>query len=277
MKDYFNILGLQPNANEDEIRQAYKRLAMKHHPDRGGDQSQFQEVQEAHSVLTDPQKRQQWEQQRAFGQAHHHPGGFGFHFNFGPDINDVMNQFHSGAFFGQGFHRPQRNRDLRIHLDLDLASTLSTQQKTIEIKHQDGTTNTVQINIPRGVQNGLQMRLSGHGDHSNKSVGPGDLYIDFRITDSHGFIVNNINLSKKLELNSVDAILGTNVTIQGLDGRQFNLVIPPGTQHATQFRFAGQGLYDINQPIRGDLFFEIALVTPSKLSQQQLDSLKKYI
>ncbi len=273
MKNYYQTLGLNESASEDEVKRAYKRMAMQHHPDRGGDVGRFQEIQEAYDTLTDPQRRAQWEQQRQWANGARGQN-FGFSFNFGPDLNDILRQFHGGDPFGQ--FRQQRNRDLRIHIDIDLASTLSQQHKTVEIRHQDGSSRTVQIDIPRGVQNGVQMRLTGHGDHSNKSVPPGDLYVDFRINDTAGFSVDHINISKKLELNSIDAIIGTRVSTQGLDRKQFDLVIPPGTQNGTQFRIAAQGLYDINTQVRGDLFFEIALVTPRSVSQAQLDALKNY-
>jgi DnaJ-class molecular chaperone len=274
MKNYYQTLGLNESASEDEIKRAYKRMAMQHHPDRGGDVSQFQEIQEAYETLTNPQRRSQWEQQRQWANGARGQN-FGFSFNFGPDLNDILRQFHGGDPFGQ-FRQQHRNRDLRIHIDIDLASTLNQQQKTVEIRHQDGSSRTVQIDIPRGVQNGVQMRLTGHGDHSNKASPPGDLYVDFRLTDTAGFTVNHINISKKLELNSIDAIIGTRIAVQGLDKKHFDLSIPPGTQNGTQFRIPGQGLYDINTQVRGDLFFEVALITPILVSQSQLDMLKQY-
>lgn len=272
MKDYYNILGIQPNASEDEIRQAYKRLAMKHHPDRGGDQAQFQEVQEAHSVLTDPQKRQQWEQQRAFSQGGH-PGNFGFSFNFGPDINDIINQFHGGTFFGQGFQRPARNRDIKTVMDLDLASTLDPQTKFVEIRDQLHNVRTVQVNVPRGVQSGMQMRFPGHGDHTNKSVPAGDLYVEFRLRGHPDFRVDGINLIRSLRINAIDAILGKDITVIGLDGRTFDVKIPAATQPNTNLALSQQGLYDINSQRRGDLILEVQIEIPSRVTAQQLERL----
>ena len=119
MKDHFSTLGVEPSANDEEIKKAYKKLAMKHHPDRGGDQSKFQEIQEAYDTLSNPQKRAQWEQERQFGGAGG-PGGFHFNFGFGHDINDIFRQFTGGGFR----HAPQRNRDLRLGIEIDLESTL---------------------------------------------------------------------------------------------------------------------------------------------------------
>jgi len=278
MKDYYNILGVQPNASEDEIRSAYKKLAMKHHPDRGGDQTAFQDVQEAYSTLTDPGKRQQWEQQKAFGQGHPGQGGFGFSFNFGPDINDIINQFHGGGnFFGHGFQRQQRNRDLRTLMELDLESTLVAQTKYVEIRDQSGATRTVQVNVPRGVQSGMQMRFAGHGDNSIKNIQPGDLYVEFRIKPHPEFRNDGVNLIKKIDVNAIDAICGTTIQVMGLDRKQFDVKIPAGTQPQTIMSLNQQGLWDINHPVRGDLMLEINIQIPQFITAGQLEKLKSKI
>lgn len=272
MKDYYNILGIQPNASEDEIRSAYKKLAMRHHPDRGGDQAAFQDVQEAYSTLTDAQKRQQWEHQRAFAQG----GGnqFGFSFNFGPDINDI---FGGHPFFGQGFRQQQRNRDVRVTIDLDLASTLTDQTRHIDIRTNDGNKKTIQVNIPKGVHDNLQMRFPGHGDNSIQNIQPGDLYVNFRIHVPNGYRVDSLNVIKKVSINSIDALLGCQRDIEYIDSKIFNLSVPPGTQYGTIFRIPQQGLFDMNYHHRGDLLIEIILETPMSITQDQFDKLKNLI
>lgn len=273
MKDYYKTLDLQENASDDDIRRAYKKLAMQHHPDRGGDQHKFQEIQEAYSTLSDPQKRAQWEQQKQF--TNH--GNFGFSFNFGPDINDIFGQFHGHPFFGQGFRQQQKNRDIRATIDLDLASTLEDQVKHLDIATNHGARRTVQVNIPKGVHNNLQMRFPGHGDHSIKEVQPGDLYVDFRIHIPPDIRIDSLNLIKRITINCIDAVTGTVKDIETIDSKTYTINIPPGTQHGTTFRIPQQGLFDINHPIRGDLLIEISLETPTSINQNQFEKLKNLI
>ena len=273
MKDYYNILGVQPNASEDEIRSAYKKLAMKHHPDRGGDQAQFQNIQEAYSTLTDPERRAQWEHQRHF-QHDPNQNGFGFSFSFGPDLNDIIRNFHGNPFGGH-FRQAQRNRDLRTTIELDLVSTLAAQTQYVEISGSNGDRRTVQVNIPRGIQTGMQMRFAGHGENTIPNTPPGDLYVDFRIRNAAGFRVENLNLFKKATVNAIDAILGTKLKVIGLDQTEFEINVPSGTQPSTQFRLAQQGLWDINHPVRGDLFVEILIEVPRTVTVDQMQKLQQ--
>lgn len=269
MKDHFNTLGVSPTASEDEIKKAYKKLAMKHHPDRGGEQAKFQEIQEAYDTLSNPQKRAQWEQEKHFGGAGG-PGGFSFNFGFGPDINDIFRQFTGG-----GFRQPQRNRDIRLGIEVDLESTLDEQTHHINVQHSNGVNKTVEVKIPRGVQTGMQMRFSGKGDHSINNLPPGDLYLEFRVRQHPDFKINGIHLTKLVTMNCIDAILGCKITVTGLDGKTFEIQTPPATQHGARFRIPDQGLWDINQPVRGNLFVEVALQVPAAPTSEQLTKLQQ--
>ena len=277
MKDYFTVLGLDASASEDQIRTAYKKLAMQHHPDRGGDQTRFQEIQEAYSTLSDPQKRAQWEQQRAFQDSGFNGGSFGFSFNFGPDLNEIFGTRFQGHPFANTFKQQPRNRDLRIVIDLDLASTLSAQTKHVDIKDPTGSSRTVQVDIPRGVQSNMQMRYPGHGEQHIRTAPPGDLYVEFRIHGDSRFVQNGLNLHMKTSINAVDAMVGTKTTVRSLDNKDFELVIPRGSQPGTQFRVPQQGLWDVNHPIRGDLIVELVVEIPRSLTIEQIDKLKELV
>lgn len=275
MKDYFKTLDLNEGASEEDIRRAYKKLAMQHHPDRGGDAGQFQEIQEAYSTLTDPERRAQWEQQRAFSSAG--PGNFGFSFNFGPDINDIFGQFGGHPFFGQGFRNQPKNRDLRVAIDLDLASTLNEQVKHIDIRGQDGQKRTIQVNIPKGVHSNMQMRFPGHGENHVRGIPAGDLYVEFRVHIPHGYSIDQLNITKKVSINAIDAMIGSRIDVAGIDGKTFDIMIPPATQSGTTFRIPQQGIWDVNHPVRGDLLIEITLEVPKTISADQFDKLKTLV
>ena len=271
MKDYFNILGVGKAASEDDIKKAYRGLAMKHHPDRGGDLTKFQEIEEAYRVLSDPNQRQQWEQQSRNPFSGGQPGG-GFQFNFsegGMDIHDIFRGFQAGNPFGMFKQQQQRNRDLKIAIQLDLASTLEKQNKTISVQHLNGKRQELNVEIPRGARDKMQMKYSGQGDRSVNGMPPGDLYIEFQIQPYPEFQINGIDLIKNVQLDCLDAITGTEVLINGLDGRQFSWNIPAGTQTGTKFNIAGQGLWHLEHPVRGSIIAVVTVVVPSGLNQEQ--------
>ena len=280
MKDYFNILGVGKSASEDEIKKAYRGLAMKHHPDRGGDSNKFQEIEEAYRVLSDPNQRQQWEQQsrNPFGGGQQ---GGGFHFNFGGggmDINDIFRNFHGGDpfdIFGRQQQQQRRNRDLRIAIQLDLASTLEKQNKTISVQHLNGQRQELNVEIPRGARNGMQMKYGGHGDRSNLGIEPGDLYIEFQISPHPEFQIDGIDLIKNIQLDCLDAITGTEIIINGLDGRQFSWTVPAGTQTDAKFKIPGQGLWHLEHPVRGNIIAVVAVVVPAGLTREQKDAVEE--
>lgn len=275
MKDYYNILGVNENASDDDIKKAYRGLAMKHHPDRGGDQAKFQEVQEAYDVLSNPQKKAEWQHHRRGGGFQHpfgHPGGGGFHFSFGGnpfDVHDIFRQFNAGGDPFANF-RQQRNRDLRVAVEVELADTLEPQTKHISVRHINGSRQTVTVDIPRGINGQMQMKYAGHGDRSHPDLPPGDLYIDFRVKPHSDFEVAGIDLVREIKLNCIDAITGTTVIVKGLDGKEFTWSVPVGTQNGTKYRIQNQGLWAVDQPIRGSLILVVNLVVPNNLTTDQL-------
>jgi curved DNA-binding protein len=275
MKDYYSTLGVNQSASEDEVKKAYRSLAMKHHPDRGGDSAKFQEIQEAYDVLSNPQKKAEWEAQKSgfhqFGSGGH-PGGFHFSFGGSP-FEDIFRGFNHADPFN-GFNRQRRNRDLRVAIDLDLADTLEPQTKHISVKHINGTRQTVTVEVPRGVSTQTQMKYAGYGDHTHQDLPPGDLYIEFRIKSNPDFYVEGIDLIRVIKLNCLDAITGTSVTVKGLDGKEFEWSVPVGSQHGSKFRIQGQGLWALDHPVRGSLILIMELTVPTNLTTDQLRKLE---
>lgn len=280
MKNYFDILGVDRNADQDTIKQAYRRLAMQHHPDRGGSQAKFQEIQEAYDILSDPVKREDWEfeqQHRARPRSGQNPFS-GFEFNFGGSGFDfdefVQRRTHQDPFGGQ-YKKTQKNKSLRVTVDIDLASTAQTQTKYISVKHLAGNREMVAVEIPRGVKDQQQIKLSGYGDQSIKTLAPGDLYVIINITDNNGFEIDGLNLVKKVQIDCFDAMTGAIIKVDGLENKQFEWNVPAGSRPGTKFRIPKQGLWDLNGPFRGDLFLELIITVPT-LSDNQVQQVKEF-
>jgi curved DNA-binding protein len=275
MANAYETLGVPKGASEEEIKRAYRKLAAKHHPDRGGDTAKFQEVQSAYETLTDPHKRAQHD--NPF-QHHQGPGGSHFEFHFGgAGPEDIFAQFFSQGFpGGNPFQRqaqPRRNKDLRINLQITLAETLADQRRSVSVQTTKGERFTVDVNIPRGVNNGTTIKYSQMGDNFFDTLTRGDLYVIINIIADQRFSQHGINLVSDLEINSIEAITGCDKIIQGIDGKEFNVKIPRACQYGTKFGLQGQGLYQMNTNVRGDLIVNITIKTPS-LTEQQLNILR---
>ena len=274
---HYTTLGVSETATPEEIKKAYRKLASQHHPDKGGDTATFQKVEEAYRVLSDPQQRQRYDLERKGGNWNR----FNFQ-DFGSDpdgvhinINDIFSQF------GFGFQqRPQRphprhNKDLRVEIPFTLEESLEDQQKTISVQTTNGTRETVTVNIPRGVSNGMSIKYPGLGDNFFNSLPRGDLYVNFRQVQDHRFQAIGKDLFTQIEISCLDAITGGETEIQGIDHRVFLLTIPPGTDHGTKFRVQGQGLYELHNPNRGHLIVETKLTVPKNLSPEQIDLIRQ--
>jgi len=274
---YYEILGVAKDAKPDEIKKAYRKLASQHHPDKGGDKTKFQEIQSAYDTLSDTDKRQQYDmQQNGFGRTQ-------FHFTSGdmshPDIADIFRGFGFGGSPFEFHQRPQqrRNKDLRIEIPVPLVTTLEEQTKTVQVKTTSGETTTVEVKIPRGITNGTSIRYSGLGDNLFNTIPRGDLYVQINVHNADNFIVNGIDLHTKISVNCLLATIGGKVTVDGLDGKIFELTLPAGAQPGMKFRLAEQGLYIMNSSQRGNLYVELAIAVPQNLSQEQLDLVRSIL
>ena len=279
MADAYTVLGVARGASDEEIKRAYRKLASQNHPDKGGDTAKFQEIQSAYDTLADPQKRAEHDNPNPFGQ-HGHPGNSGFEFHFGGGHpQDIFAQFFQQAGFGgrnpfqQQQHQPRRNKDLRVQLSVSLASTLDQQRKTISVQTTKGDRYNVDVDIPRGVNSGTTIKYAQLGDNFFDTLTRGDLYVIINVENDERFELHGINVILNLEIDSIDAMTGMDKTIQGVDGKEYNIKIPQACQFGSKFGLQGQGLYQMNTMHRGDLIVNVIVKTPT-LTEAQLSILR---
>jgi DnaJ-class molecular chaperone len=279
--DYYSTLGVQRNASEDEIKKAYRKLAMKHHPDRGGDEATFKKISEAYDVLSDPKKKEVFDLGGDPNQQGGGPWGnsfnqgpFEFHFGGGnPGMDDIFSRFGFGGGFGQ---RPMRkNRSLNINIDITLEEVLTGKDLNAEIT-VPGTNKKKMINIaiPAGIESGQQIRYEGMGDDHIKDLRPGDLIVNINVMPHHKFRREHNNIIVEETIDVWSAMLGSQLEIKTLDGKSLTINIPPGTQPNTVLSCRGEGLPVIRTRARGNLLVNIKVEIPRNLSHSVSEKLR---
>lgn len=269
---HYDTLGISKTATPEEIKRAYRKLASQHHPDKGGDTAKFQQIEEAYRVLSDPTQRMQYD----------NPASHGTRFNFQdfgngvpPEMQDIFRNFgfnFGGSPFG---HNQRKNKDLRIEITLTLAETLSQQKRVVSIQTTKGTRETVSVDIPRGVNHGTQIKYPNLGDNFFETLPRGDLFVNILIVSDPKYHIRGIDLFSPVDIDCLDAIIGCSVEFTTLDDKTFSLTIPSGTQNGTKFKVGGQGLYAMNQNIRGNLYLIANIIIPTNLSSEQLDTIRQ--
>ena len=286
-QDYYKILGVSKDATDSEIKKAYRKLAMKYHPDHSkGDKNaeeMFKKVSEAYAVLSDKEKRQQYD---TFGST-------GFHQRYSQedifrnvDLGDILKEF---GFGGQGARfsfgggspfgggpfgghprrkAPAKGSDLVYELPLTLQEVASGTSKTVTFQHQ-GRSENITVKIPPGMITGKKLRLAGKGEPSPYGGPAGDLFIQSRVVDDSFFTNDEWDLNANVTIRLSESILGTQVSVPTLEGSELSLKIPAGTRHKTRMRLAGHGLPKMKGSAKGDLYVTVLVDVPKKLSKEQ--------
>jgi molecular chaperone DnaJ len=293
MSNHYETLGVDKSATDDDVKKAYRKLAMKYHPDRNPDdptaESKFKEVKAAFEALETGSKRQQYDAELSGGGNNRHfrfttnnmnPGGvpddmfdmlskqFGFNFGGGGRENPFSQYRQAQA------NRVPTNQDVKIMIPLELVETLNEQNKTINITLPGQMKENIDIKIPRGVHNGTTIRYTGLGGHNIPDAPRADLYVQFHVKPHESFEQTGIDLVTTLVISCIDAMVGCTKEVSGLDGRVFNLSIPAGTQFGAKFGIPDQGLYSTDHPGRGRLIVNIAIYIPKSLTEEQLAIIK---
>jgi curved DNA-binding protein len=279
--DYYKILGIDKSATPKDIKNAYRKLARKHHPDLHPNdkdaKKNFQLVNEANEVLSDPVKRKKydqhgkdWQHADEFQQARQQQspnsrrsGNFGGQSE--PDFSDFFESFFgSSSGAGRGRQAKYRGEDYTAELHLELVDAAKTHKQTLSVNGGN-----IRITIPAGIENGQTIKIPGHGS-PGKNGGPnGDLYITFSIANHPRIKRLGNNLFTTVELNLYTALLGGEITIDTLDG-QVKLKVAPETQNGSKIKLKGKGFPVYKEEGQfGDLIVTYDIKIPKNLTEKQ--------
>jgi curved DNA-binding protein len=258
--NYYTVLGVQPTATPEQIKTAYRKLAIQHHPDQGGDAEKFKQVTEAYEVLRDAHKRAAYDHRSTR-----------IHINAGDVFDDLNNAF----TFRQRQSQQPRNKNLSITVEIELEETLTDVSKTVSIKHTNGQRKFVNVTVPKGTVTG-NLKYRGLGDHSVADQPPGDLLVKI-VTKPHAeYTLDGVDVKRSVTISVWEAILGTTVRIKTLNGKMVQIHIPPGTQHGTVLNVPGHGIpKHRTNDVLGRMLLEILIKIPQNLTQEQLNSIRK--
>ena len=305
-KDYYQAIGVKKGASDAEIKKAYRKLAMKYHPDRNkGDkkaEERFKEISEAYAVLSDKEKRKQYDMVGAdgfrqrysqedifrnvnfedvfggtglgadifgniFGAAGGGRGGYRTYPSGGGAGFDMSDLFGGGAHRG----RPPRGSDLSFELPVSIEEAHSGGSRTVKYQSPQGTQEVV-VKIPKGITPGKKLRLAGKGNPG--PAGAGDLYLTLVFEEHPLYEVEGSNLVLRREISFTEVALGTTLEVPTLDGPK-KVKIPPGTQPQTRIRLPHHGLHGPRSKKRGHLYLVVVQRVPRKLTAKQKKLLKE--
>lgn len=255
MIDPYSTLGVSKTSTDSEIKSAYRRLAKQWHPDAGGDENKFANVNNAYNMIKDAKHRQNFENEK-LSPSNFQQSQNPFRQNFG-DFNDIFNQM-----FGQNTQRPQPKPQTHLVFNVDVQDIFDGATKNINVSINNQN-KPLSITIPKGIKSGDEVI------YQNMAPTGGDLVIKFVINEDPNCYTQGHNLIRTLSIGVVEAMIGTEKIITTLDKKQFKLHIKSGTQHGTKLRIPEGGLPRKNKP-NGDLIMEVKVKVP-KLNNNDLD------
>lgn len=301
--DYYKILGITKDASASEIKKAYRKLALKYHPDKTkGDKAledKFKKISEAYAVLSDSEKKNQYDtygsadfQQKfsqedifrnfdmgdilkEFGFGGSRGGGCSSGFNRGGQRGGMGGNPFSNMGGGFGQQQPQmRGKDIEYEIPLTLLEIINGTKKTITI-NQGGSAKAIEVKIPRGLTKGKKIRLTGKGEISPNGGPAGNLYIRASATPSDGYIIegNDVLLTKTIKL--TQALLGDSIEVETPDKTRINLKIPAGTNHKSKMRIPKRGIPHMKGNDCGDLFVVINIIMSKELTTEQKELIQQ--
>ncbi|OGT96233.1 MAG: integrase [Geobacteraceae bacterium GWB2_52_12] len=280
--DYYKALGVEKGASADDIKKAFRKLAVKYHPDRNPDnkaaEDKFKEINEAYAVLSDPDKKQKYD---TFGSS-------GFHqqysqedifrgFDFGNAYKDMGGGFGGEDIFSRLFGRgggrggfrsaPQRGADHEMELTVSFRDAAHGAEKLIAFR-RNGQREELKVKIPAGVDNGSKIRISGKGAQGDAGGTPGDLFLIIHVLPDPVFVRDGGDLFVERSIPFSAACLGISLDVPTLEGDK-RIKVPAGMQPGTKIRLKGCGIKAVGSNAKGDLYVKISVHIPETLNSEQ--------
>ncbi|MBI5234468.1 MAG: J domain-containing protein [Deltaproteobacteria bacterium] len=270
-KDYYQILGVPKDATDEDIKKTYRRLARKYHPDlHPNDKSaeaRFKEINEAHSILSDPKKRADYDMTgRVFEPGPAGAGGFGgYDFNLG-GVEDVFKNFFGARFEGAGTRMPEHGQDIEHVIEIDFLQAVKGTEARIIVSRPSGK-EKITVKIPTGVADGQRVRVLGKGRTGAAGGRPGDLYIITHVRPHLYFKRAGDDIHIDLPITIEEAVLGAEIEVPTLDGMT-KVKVPPGTQSGQRLRLKGKGIRSSKGIGSGDQYLDIKIMIPRNINQR---------
>ena len=258
--DYYQILGVQPNASPEEIKKAYRKLANKHHPDKGGDQNKFKEISVAYDTVSDAQRKAEYDMQRQGGGREYR-----FNSNDFQQFQDIFgNGFdpfghRSNPFFGR---RVPKNRDLNIQCQISLLDSFTGKQLEATYTLPSGKPQNVVINIPAGVEHGATIRYPGLGDDSAPNIPRGNLNVTVVVLPDQNYRRVNDDLYTTVHINPIEAMIGCRKKVKLITGQEMDLEVRAGVESGTEYASGGNGFTNPHNNQKGRFVSVVNIRTP---------------
>lgn len=292
-KDYYAALGLEKKADASQIKKAYRKLAMKYHPDKNPDdkkaEERFKEITEAYAVLSDAEKKQQYDQ---FGDAAFHQRFSQEDIFRGADLGDIFREFGFGGGgrggddifshifgaagqqgFGGGRHRrPAKGQDYLLRVTVPFRQAVLGGERRVDLD-RNGQNEQLQVRIPAGVEQGQKLRISGKGGASPSGGPAGDLMLEINITSDPRFRREGQDLYTTIKVPFTGVCLGTSVNVETLDESK-RIRLKPGTQNGSKIRLKGFGVPGRAGHQAGDLYAVVDVAVPVTLTEEQQEALQ---
>jgi curved DNA-binding protein len=273
-KDYYEVLGVKADSSDSDIKAAYRKLARKYHPDVSKEkdaESRFKDINEAYEALREPERRKAYDQAKANGfragdEFRPGPGGGGFEFDMGDAGNGQFSDFFESLFGRMRGGRPgagprrghgsESGGEIRAELEVDLSTAYAGGKQRFSLQGARGL-RTLEVKIPKGIQSGQTIRLSGQG-HVGPDGTPGDLLLQIKLRPDERFALEGRDITVQLPIAPWEAALGARVAVPTLGG-EVEMAIPAGSQSGRRLRLKGRGLP--GHPA-GDQFVVLQIHTP---------------